>query len=121
MLTPAAKYADAWNWWAYDETLDQIKERISAIVATLDQACSAEGRDRASLDRTLDLYSVTPPGFDPSKADFENTVSGSAEEISHFLLGLGDIGISEVRCDLTNKTSKAVKAMAEVVALVHAG
>jgi alkanesulfonate monooxygenase SsuD/methylene tetrahydromethanopterin reductase-like flavin-dependent oxidoreductase (luciferase family) len=121
MLTLAAKYADAWNWWAYDETLNEIKERISAIVATLDQACDAEGRDRASLDRTLDLYSVTPPGFDPSEAGFEKTASGSAEEISHFLLGLGDIGISEVRCDLTNKTSEAVEAMAEVVELVHGG
>jgi alkanesulfonate monooxygenase SsuD/methylene tetrahydromethanopterin reductase-like flavin-dependent oxidoreductase (luciferase family) len=121
MLTLVAKYADAWNWWAYDETLGQIKERIGTITMTLDHACDAEGREPTSLDRTLDLYAVTPPGFDPAESGFENTASGSAEEIAHFILGVGDIGISEVRCDLTNKTSEAVEAMAEVVELVHTG
>jgi alkanesulfonate monooxygenase SsuD/methylene tetrahydromethanopterin reductase-like flavin-dependent oxidoreductase (luciferase family) len=121
MLTLAARYADAWNWWAYNETLDEIKERIGSIAATLDRACEAEDRDPASLDRTVDLYSVTPPGYGPPESGFENIPSGSAEEISHFLLGLGDIGISEVRCDLTNNAPEAVEAMAEVVELVHAG
>jgi alkanesulfonate monooxygenase SsuD/methylene tetrahydromethanopterin reductase-like flavin-dependent oxidoreductase (luciferase family) len=121
MLTIVAKYADAWNWWAYDETLDQIKERVGSIATTLDQSCDAEDRDPKSLDRTLDLYSVTPPGFDPAESGLENTASGSAEEIAHFILGLGDIGVTEVRCDLSNKASGAVEAMAEVVDLVHAG
>lgn len=121
MLTLVAKYADAWNWWGYDETLGEINERVGSIAATLDRACEAEDRDPASLERTLDLYSVVPPGYDPPESGFDNIPSGSAEEISHFLLGLGDIGISEVRCDLTNKTSEAAEAMAEVVELVHAG
>ena len=120
MLTLAAKYADAWNWWAYNETLDEIKERVGSIAATLDQACEAAGRDPASLDRTIDLYFVAPPGYDRPDGS-EKIPAGSAEEISHFLLGLGAIGISEVRCDLTDRTSEAVEAMAEVVELVHAG
>ncbi len=121
MLTLAARFGDAWNWWAYNETLDEIKERVGSITATLDRACEAEDRDPTSLDRTLDLYSVAPPGYDRPESGFENIPAGSAEEISQFLLGLGDIGISEVRCDLTDKTSEAVEAMADVVELVHAG
>ena len=121
MLTLAARYADAWNWWVYDEDIEQVTERISSIITTLDEACAAEGRDPASLARTLDLYTVTPPGFDPSEASLENVPSGSSEEIAQFILELGGMGITEVRCDLSDNTQHAVEAMAEVVDLVHAG
>jgi alkanesulfonate monooxygenase SsuD/methylene tetrahydromethanopterin reductase-like flavin-dependent oxidoreductase (luciferase family) len=121
MLALVARYADAWNWWAYDETLEQIRERVGSIAATLDRACEAVARDPDSIDRTLDLYSVTPPDFDPTESGMEHTASGSAEEISHFILGLGDLGITEVRCDLSSGTSAAVEAMAGVVEAVHAG
>jgi alkanesulfonate monooxygenase SsuD/methylene tetrahydromethanopterin reductase-like flavin-dependent oxidoreductase (luciferase family) len=121
MLRLTAKYADAWNWWAYDETLSQIKERIGPMIANLEEACAAEDRDPDFLERTLDLYGVTPPGFSSEGSGFDQPVSGAAEEIAEFILGLEALGISEVRCDLTDKGTDAVEAMAPVVNLVHGG
>lgn len=121
MLGLVAKYADAWNWWTWDEALPQIRERIGPIIVNLDEACAVQGRDAASLARTVDLYAVTPPGFSTERSGFDQPVSGSAEEIAEFILRLGDLGFGEVRCDLTNKTPAAVEAMAPVVEFVHAG
>ena len=121
MLRQVAKYADAWNWWTYDETLAQIRERIGPIIERLDDACAAEDRDPDSLQRTLDLYGLTPPGFSSEGSGFDQPVSGTAEEVADFVLGLAELGVSEVRCDLTDKGADAVEAMAPVVELVHAG
>lgn len=121
MLGLVAQYADAWNWWGWDETLDQITERMTPLIATLDAACEEVGRDPADLERTLDLYSIVPPGFSAEGVKMEQPVSGSAEEIAAFILALGELGFVEVRCDLTDKGSEAVEAMTDVVRLVHEG
>jgi alkanesulfonate monooxygenase SsuD/methylene tetrahydromethanopterin reductase-like flavin-dependent oxidoreductase (luciferase family) len=121
MLGLAARYADAWNWWAYDETLAQIKERMGSILSELEKACAAEDRDPITLARTLDVYGLTPPGFSSQGSGFDHPVSGTAEEIAGFILELGDLGFEEVRCDLAAKDTTAAEAMAPVVELVHAG
>jgi alkanesulfonate monooxygenase SsuD/methylene tetrahydromethanopterin reductase-like flavin-dependent oxidoreductase (luciferase family) len=121
MLGLAAKYADAWNWWTYDETLAQIRERIGPIIERLDEACVDEGRDPQSLQRTLDLYGLTPPGFSSEGSGFDQPVSGTAEQIAAFILELGELGVTEVRCDLIGSGEDPVEAMAPVVHLVHDG
>jgi alkanesulfonate monooxygenase SsuD/methylene tetrahydromethanopterin reductase-like flavin-dependent oxidoreductase (luciferase family) len=121
MLGLVARYADAWNWWGWDETFDQIKERLKPLIDQLQAACEEEGRDPGSLERTFDLYSVVAPGFDTSVADMTNPVSGSADEIAEQLLRLGDLGFAEVRCDVFPQTTAAITAMQPVVELVQAG
>lgn len=121
MLRLVARYADAWNWWGWDETFDQIKERLDPLIDQLQAACEEEDRDPGSLERTFDLYSVVAPGFDTTQTNMANPVSGSANEIAEKLLRLGDLGFTEVRCDVFPKTSGAIAAMRPVVELVHAG
>jgi alkanesulfonate monooxygenase SsuD/methylene tetrahydromethanopterin reductase-like flavin-dependent oxidoreductase (luciferase family) len=121
MLQLVARYGDAWNWWGWGETFDQITDKMAPLVDTLDSACDEIGRDPWSVERTFDLYSIAPPGLPAGDSDLANPISGSAEEIASFILGLGSLGIAEVRCDLTDKRSEAVEAMAPVVELVHAG
>lgn len=118
MLRLVARYGDAWNWWGWDETIDEILKRMIPIVAELDRACVEIGRDSAEIERTFDLYSVVPPGT-PSGSSMTQPVSGSADEIAETLLGLGAFGIGEVRCDLTDKTERGVEAMAPVVEALH--
>jgi alkanesulfonate monooxygenase SsuD/methylene tetrahydromethanopterin reductase-like flavin-dependent oxidoreductase (luciferase family) len=120
MLRLVAMYADAWNWWGWDETLDQLSERITPIIEDLERACDEVGRDPSTLAHTFDLYSVVPPGFQPTDA-MDQPVSGSAEEITEHLMGIGELGFDEIRCDLTNKTTDGIEAMRPVVDLVHAG
>jgi alkanesulfonate monooxygenase SsuD/methylene tetrahydromethanopterin reductase-like flavin-dependent oxidoreductase (luciferase family) len=118
MMRLVARYADAWNWWGWDESLDQIKERLTPIAVELEHACAEVGRDPSTIARTFDLYSVVPPGFDPGSA-MKQPVAGDAGKIADYILSLGDLGFTEVRCDLTDKSPAAVTAMAEVVDLVH--
>ena len=119
MLRLVAQYADAWNWWAYDETLDQVIDRFGPIIAELERACEEAGRDPATLERTLDLYSVVPPGLTYEGDTLSQPVAGSAADIADYILGLAELGVAEVRCDLTDKTPAAVAAMAPVVEMVH--
>ena len=121
MLTLVAKYADAWNWYGVDETLEEITARLEPIAATLTQACDAERRDVATLSRTFDLYTVVPQGFDAEGLDMRQPVTGTSEEIASHLLSVGDLGFEEVRCDVFPKTAAALEAMQPVVEIVHVG
>ncbi len=119
MLRLVARYADAWNWWGWDETLDQIIDRVGPLVGMLEGACGDIGRDPSSVVRTFDLYSIVPPGFTVDGAKLSHPITGTTEEIASVILGLESLGIEEVRCDLTDKTTAGVEAMADVVDLVH--
>ncbi len=121
MLRLAAQYADGWNWWGRDETLDQTVKRMRPIVIELERACEDLGRDPASLVRTFDLYTVVPEGFSTEGSGLEQAVTGSSEQIAEHILGLSELGFQEVRCDLYPKTPDAVEAMQPVVDLLHAG
>ena len=120
MMTLVAKYADAWNWWGWDMTAEGIAQHMETPIAHLERACEEVGRDPGTIVRTLDLYSITPPGFAPPEGR-EGTVFGSAEAIAEHILTTRDLGFSEVRVDLTDKTLAAVEAFAPVVEMVHAG
>lgn len=118
MLGLVAKYADQWNWWTYDESLRQIESRFEPILETLGLALDESGREPASLARTIDVYSMVPPGVE-AEHELDNPVTGSANQIAEFIHGLGEMGFAEVRCDLVPKTLEAIEAMASVVELVH--
>lgn len=117
MMRLVAHYGDAWNWWSFDEALSDLPKSLGPVIARLEKACEEVGRDPGEVERTLDVYSVTPPGFEPP--DGRQPVSGTASEISEYLASLQALGFSEVRCDLTDKSTAAVAAMGEVVELVH--
>ena len=124
MLQLVARYADAWNWWGWDETLEQIGERLGPIIELLEQACAAEDRDPVTVGRTFDLYTVVPEGSSNKDGtvdglDMKQPVTGTSRQIADFILGLGELGFDEVRCDLFPKTSTAVEAMRSVVEIVH--
>lgn len=126
MLQLIAKYADAWNWWSWDETTAGIEERLSPTITQLDRACEAEGRDPSTLDRTFDVFTVVPEGFSTDgmtvyHQPMNKPITGSPAQIAGYILELGEIGFTEVRCDVYPQTSDAVEALAPVVARVHGG
>ena len=119
MLGLVARYGDEWNWWAWDETLEQITQRMAPIIDELERACETAGRDLSEIRRTLDLYSVVPPGFAHDGSGMSQPVAGTGQEIADFIVAMAELGFEEVRIDLTDKSSGAVEAMAAVVDLVH--
>ena len=119
MLRLVARYGDAWNWWGWDETIDDIIGRMNPLVAELEQACVEVSRDSTEIERTFDLYSVVPPGFSADASELSQPISGSTDEIAETLLSFRALGVDEVRCDLTDKTEAGVEAMAPVVEALH--
>lgn len=126
MLELTARYADAWNWWGWDETLEQIRARLRPIIEVLEQACEVEDRDPSTLVRTFDLYTVVPEAFKNRIGTFaglqvDQPVTGTSTEIAEYILSLGELGLEEVRCDVWPKEIAAVEAMEPVVEIVHTG
>lgn len=125
MLRLAARYGDAWNWWAGGETLEQSIARLGPLIDRLDVACETEDRDPTTLGRTLDLYTVVPETFLASAESsdappMKQPVTGTTEEIAEYLHRFGELGFDEVRCDVWPKTTEAIEAMQPVVEAVHA-
>ncbi|MEX0865704.1 MAG: LLM class flavin-dependent oxidoreductase [Acidimicrobiia bacterium] len=126
MLQLVARYGDAWNWWGWDETLEQVRTRLRPIVDMLERACEAEERDPSTLGRTFDLYTVVPEAFRDQIGNTEGPqvkqpVTGTSAEIAEYILSLGELGLEEIRCDVWPKMTAAVEAMEPVVEIVHTG
>ncbi|MEE8330463.1 MAG: LLM class flavin-dependent oxidoreductase [Acidimicrobiia bacterium] len=120
VLRMAARYGDGWNWWgnAADPTTG-----LAEILDEVGRACDDVGRDPATLRRSLDLYSYDILGL-MEEGPSEWVFSGSSAEVADSILGLAELGIDEVRCDVLTKPGlrvAAVEAMAQVAELVHAG
>lgn len=124
MLRLVAKYGDAWNWWGWDETFEQLAIRLEPLIEQLVRACEEVGRDPSEITRTFDLYTIVPEGLtgaDEEGLEMEQPVHGSIDEIATYLLSLGELGFAEVRCDVWPKTADAIEAMRPVVDAVHRG
>jgi alkanesulfonate monooxygenase SsuD/methylene tetrahydromethanopterin reductase-like flavin-dependent oxidoreductase (luciferase family) len=126
MMRLVARYADAWNWWNWDETIDQTKERLKPIIESLERACEADDRDPSTLARTFDVFTVVPEGFNRQGGtvdglDMKQPITGTSGQIADYILSLADLGFEEVRCEVYPKTTAAVEAMQPVVEAVHAG
>lgn len=119
MLILVAKYADEWNWWGSDETVEEIKTRLTPIIESLELACEEEGRDSSRLVRTFDLYTVVPEGFSVEGSGLKQPVSGTSSQIAEYFLALSELGFTEIRCDVFPKTVEAIEAMQPVVELVN--
>ena len=118
MLDLVARYADTWNWYTWDETVDDAVANLAPIIQRLDTACEQIGRDPGSVRRTLDFYSITPPGLEPDSwiaSRMTQPLTGDDGELVEALLRFGGLGFDEVRCDLTVKTIDGIEAFDPVV------
>lgn len=120
MLELAAEFADEWNWWiaGHDDFA-----ALAGLVQDVERACSARGRDPASLRRSVDVYSVAVPSTNRPADGWP--LGGPADAIARALLEYRRIGFDEVRIDLevpgAMPRAEAIASMTEVVSLVHAG
>jgi len=119
MLRLVARYGDQWNWWAWGETIDETRDRLTPIIDDLDTACRGTGRDPGTLGRTLDIYTVIPPGTGSRVDGMDHPVQGTVDEQVAYFAALGDLGFTEIRVDLADGGVEAIEAMAPVVAAVH--
>lgn len=118
MLSLAARYGDAWNWWTYDESPAEFDERCGPIFEMLGAALESEDRDPSRFRRTLDVYSVVAPGYQPVPGR-SGMITGSNDEIADHILSFAKYDVTEVRCDVWPHHDDAITAMKPIVELVR--
>ena len=108
MLRLTAELADEWNAGM------RSPEELEPLLAALDAACAAAGRDPASLPRSAEALVRTIPASDgrpPESRELRGTPEALAAALRHY----ADLGIAHVQVQLRPNTVAAVEALAPVV------
>jgi alkanesulfonate monooxygenase SsuD/methylene tetrahydromethanopterin reductase-like flavin-dependent oxidoreductase (luciferase family) len=121
MLRQCAAHADGWNaWYAW---FDNDVELLPALLADVDAACAAVGRDPASLERSAALL-IQLPGLDgltKYASGGAPPLTGSPDVLADVLHRFASLGIAHVQIVLDPNTSEAITAMAPVLAALDRG
>jgi alkanesulfonate monooxygenase SsuD/methylene tetrahydromethanopterin reductase-like flavin-dependent oxidoreductase (luciferase family) len=116
MLRLAATYADLWN----AEGPLQWQQEISTRWVAGDAACTAVGRDPATLGRSASVVINLPPGEGWQRPSAQGTQSGptSPEEVAEMLRGYARAGLSHVQLWLTPNSIKSLEWFKAVLDLL---
>ena len=123
MMACMAKYADQWN--AYYSSTNNTVDGARELLLPVDEACTKEGRDPATLERTVTVLIANPsaePWWDrmPSSEVVEDKpplkpLYGAPETIAQALLEYEAEGISHVQINLEPTTCETIEALVPVL------
>jgi alkanesulfonate monooxygenase SsuD/methylene tetrahydromethanopterin reductase-like flavin-dependent oxidoreductase (luciferase family) len=128
MMAAMAKYADCWNAY-YDDTHNQV-DGIRRLRPIIDAACREQGRDPATLERTVTVLmadSTADPWWDrlPSEQTEGQAplvpLTGPAESIAEVLRQYEQEGIAHVQICLDPTTSDNIEKLAPILEALDAG
>jgi probable F420-dependent oxidoreductase len=108
LLRLTAELADRWNGGL--RTLHEAQDALAAV----DAACTAAGRDPATLQRSVEV--LVRPG--PARSDVaaeEGELRGSPEKIAAVLERYHELGIAELQVQLRPNSPAGVAAFAPVL------
>jgi len=118
MLGLIARDADLWNGWLVHSR--SHPGEVAPLIAALDAACVAEGRDPASIGRTLGIKldqrpeGERTPMANPSVAP----LSGTNEQIVDALRSFPDQGFSHLQIVPVIQGVAGIEALAPVLRLL---
>jgi probable F420-dependent oxidoreductase len=112
MLRLTARYADAWNtaWFGHPD--DRIHRRLADLKTALD----AEGRDPATLRRTVGMH-VRDRDVTTSNNGEDMAFGGSVEELAHAIDAYEMLGFDDVIVVLEPMTERSLDRLAKAVRL----
>lgn len=109
MMRLTAQFADIWNSdWHHDA------EEVVPMLAALDEACEAVGRDPKTLVRTAGS-NIAMPGYLGVRL---NPITGSVEEMAEKIATFRDIGLRHYVAGLDPCTPATLEHFARVVELL---
>jgi probable F420-dependent oxidoreductase len=114
MLRLTARHADAWNTAWYGAPDDRLAERLRA----LDAAVATEGRDPASLARTVGMTVVDPEQDTTAGANEGDDRSfwGSADELARAIDAYAALGIDHLIVLLQPMTEASLERLTSALA-----
>lgn len=112
MLRLTARYADAWNtaWFGLPDEL------LHRRLAELNAALEAEGRDPATLRRTVGMEVRDPEATDPGE-DLGEGFGGSVAELARAIDAYEQLGVDDLIVQLAPKTAGSLDRLAEALHL----
>jgi alkanesulfonate monooxygenase SsuD/methylene tetrahydromethanopterin reductase-like flavin-dependent oxidoreductase (luciferase family) len=112
MLRLTARYADAWNTAWYGLPDDLLRRRLAELSAALE----AEGRDPATLRRTIGME-VRDPAATASGGDLGAGFAGSVDELAWAIDAHQQLGFDDLIVQLEPKTTRSLDRLAEALKL----
>jgi alkanesulfonate monooxygenase SsuD/methylene tetrahydromethanopterin reductase-like flavin-dependent oxidoreductase (luciferase family) len=112
MLRLTARHADAWNtaWFGLPD------DRLHRRLAELNAALEAEGRDPATLRRTVGMEVRDPQAAD-SGEDLGEGFGGSVDELAWAIDAHQRLGFDDLIVQLEPKTTRSLDRLAEALEL----
>lgn len=122
MLRLTAKYADGWN--GYFSPGRHRPEELVPLLAHVDAACAAEGRDPKTLSRSFAVF-VDLDGDAPVSSSVNvggvTPLSGSAEELAATFREYAKVGIDHLQVLVHPMTASGIERLAPVLELLDRG
>jgi probable F420-dependent oxidoreductase len=113
MLRLTARYADSWNTAWFGAPDERLRERMDA----LDAALEAEGRDPATLERTVGIEVRDPETARPAEQDGDDRAfDGSVDELAEALGAYDELGIGHLIVVLQPMTEASLERVALALA-----
>ena len=113
----AVQHADIWSAFATESSLPAAFE---AMLAGLDAACAAAGRDPGSLGRSIGVMVEPTDDHGAEAADLGVPITGTADEIAGTLSIFAAMGVTRIEVMLWPNTVAAVETMRPVLAALDA-
>jgi alkanesulfonate monooxygenase SsuD/methylene tetrahydromethanopterin reductase-like flavin-dependent oxidoreductase (luciferase family) len=115
MLRLGAERADLWNDWlvwgrSRPDAVPPLRERVDA-------ACTAVGRDPASLARTVAIQVALGPQAEGSSSE-EDPLRGSPRELAEAIRGFAREGVSHLQVVLSDSSEAGLEAVAPALTLL---
>jgi probable F420-dependent oxidoreductase len=114
MLDLTVRYGDGWNAWL-DSTGNSV-DGLTPLMARVDAACDAAGRDRGALARSTAVYVRLGPH--DSAMMTQPALAGSPDEIAAALRAFTAAGVSHLQVFLEPMTLAGIEAFAPVLELL---
>jgi alkanesulfonate monooxygenase SsuD/methylene tetrahydromethanopterin reductase-like flavin-dependent oxidoreductase (luciferase family) len=116
MLGITMAHADAWNTW-YD-SIDNTPAGLLALMARVDDACRAAGRNPTEVERTAAVYVQLTGGTGRPASGGILPLRGSSEAIADGLRAYAAAGIGHVQLVLDPITEASIAELAPVLELL---
>ncbi len=115
MLGLIARYADLWNGWLVHSR--SHPDEVGPLIAALESACLAEGRDPATIGRTLGIMVDQRPEGERTPMANPSVIplSGTNEEIAEALRQFAGHGISHLQIVPVIQGVAGIEALAPVL------
>jgi alkanesulfonate monooxygenase SsuD/methylene tetrahydromethanopterin reductase-like flavin-dependent oxidoreductase (luciferase family) len=112
MLRLTARYADAWNTAWFGPPDDLLRRRLAELNAALE----AEGRDPATLRRTVGMEVRDPAATDPGE-DLGDGFDGSVDELARAIDAHDRLDFDDLIVQLAPKTTRSLDRLVAALEL----